>query len=408
MHNKNSSLRPYSNNSIPNDWKVKKGKEISEKITKGSSPKWQGFNYQDNGILFITSENVRDGYLDVSNPKYLPDLFNIKLKNSTLKKGDILINIVGASIGRSCIYDIDNSANINQAVCLFRVNNNYSREFISYFLQLPQSVDNLLNTQSDSARPNLTLEDIRNFNFFLPPLSEQHAIAKALSVMDTAINNHSQLIAQKELRKKWLMQNLLTGKKRLKGFSGEWKKEGAGNVFKSVSKKGNAEEELLSATQVRGIIPRTMLEGRVTMPSGNYSSFKLVEKGDFVISLRSFQGGLEYSYYKGLVSPAYTVLKPRKQINEEFYKHYFKSYDFIGHLAIAVIGIRDGKQISYDDFCTVKIPYPEVEEQTVIATVLQAADKEIALLKAKTEKLREQKKGMMQVLLTGKKRLKND
>ncbi|MFW5762011.1 MAG: restriction endonuclease subunit S, partial [Cyclobacteriaceae bacterium] len=91
--------------------------------------------------------------------------------------------------------------------------------------------------------------------------------------------------------------------------------------------------------------------------------------------------------------------------NDEFYKQYFKSYDFIGHLAIAVIGIRDGKQISYDDFCTVKIPYPSVDEQIAIAKVLQAADKEIELLKAKTDKLREQKKGMMQVLLTGKKRL---
>jgi type I restriction enzyme S subunit len=154
------------------------------------------------------------------------------------------------------------------------------------------------------------------------------------------------------------------------------------------------------------MIPRTMLEGRVTMPTTGTEGFKLVEIGDFVISLRSFQGGLEYSYYRGLVSPAYTVLKPKKQINEEFYKQYFKSYEFIGRLATAVIGIRDGKQISYDDFCIVKIPNPSFEEQTAIAQVLQAADKEISLLKAKAEKLREQKKGLMQVLLTGKVRLK--
>ena len=142
------------------------------------------------------------------------------------------------------------------------------------------------------------------------------------------------------------------------------------------------------------------------MPSSGTDFFKLVEKGDFVVSLRSFQGGLEYSYYRGIVSPAYTVLKPRKIVSEEFYKQYFKSYDFIGHLAIAVIGIRDGKQISYDDFCTVNIPSPQIEEQTAISLVLQAADKEISLLKSNLEKLKEQKKGLMQVLLTGKKRLK--
>lgn len=202
------------------------------------------------------------------------------------------------------------------------------------------------------------------------------------------------------------MQNLLTGKNRLRGFGGEWKKLGAGEIFKSITVKGFEDEELLSATQDRGIIPRTMLEGRVTMPEGTTAGYKLVEPGDFVISLRSFQGGLEYSYYRGIVSPAYIVLKPKKKIDEEFYKQYYKSYEFIGRLATAVIGIRDGKQISYDDFCAVKIPYASIEEQTAIARVLQAADKEIQLLKTKTEKLSEQKKGMMQVLLTGKKRLK--
>lgn len=201
------------------------------------------------------------------------------------------------------------------------------------------------------------------------------------------------------------MQNLLTGKKRLTEFNGEWKKLGAGEIFRSISVKGFDNEELLSATQDRGIIPRSILDGRVTMPTSGTESYKLVEPGDFVVSLRSFQGGLEYSYYKGIVSPAYTILKPKKKIDDEFYKQYFKSYDFIGHLAIAVIGIRDGKQISYDDFCTLKIPYPSTEEQNAIAQLLEAADKEIQFTKTKTEKLKEQKKGLMQVLLTGKKRL---
>ncbi len=225
--------------------------------------------------------------------------------------------------------------------------------------------------------------------------------------MDRAINKNNSLIAQKELQKKWLMQNLLTGKKRLKGFEkAKWQRSGAGEIFRSVSKKGFSDEELLSATQDRGMIPRTMLESRVTMPTSGTEGFKLVEKGDFIISLRSFQGGLEYSYYRGLVSPAYTVLKPKKKINDEFYKSYFKSYDFIGHLATAVIGIRDGKQISYEDFCFVRIPFPSIDEQTAIAEVLQAADKEIQLLKSKTEKLRDEKRGLMQQLLTGKKRVK--
>ena len=185
-----------------------------------------------------------------------------------------------------------------------------------------------------------------------------------------------------------------------------WDTVPAKRLFREVSEKNHPTAQLLSVTQEQGVLPRDQLEQRVVMPTGQLQTFKLVRSDDFVISLRSFQGGIEYSYYRGLVSPAYTVLKPKKQINEEFYKQYFKSYEFIGRLATAVIGIRDGKQISYDDFCIVKIPYPTIEEQTAIAQVLKAADEEINLLKAKVEKLREQKRGLMQVLLTGRVRLK--
>lgn len=277
-------------------------------------------------------------------------------------------------------------------------------EWFFYFFNQRELTPHL--TRQGAGRYKLTKDALSKILCPLPPLPEQNAIAQVLRTADAAIHTTEKLITQKELRKKWLMQQLLTGKKRLKGFGGEWRKLGAGEIFKSITKKGFADEELLSATQDRGMIPRTMLEGRVTMPTTGTEGFKLVEIGDFIISLRSFQGGLEYSNYRGLVSPAYTVLKPKRPINEEFYKQYYKSYEFIGRLATAVIGIRDGKQISYDDFCIVKIPNPSLEEQTAIAHVLQAADKEISLLKAKAEKLREQKKGMMQVLLTGKVRLK--
>jgi type I restriction enzyme S subunit len=279
------------------------------------------------------------------------------------------------------------------------------KKYISYKLQY----DDLSRLRNKGGQPLISQGPIGIHKTTLPSsLQEQRAIAKVLGKMDEAINTNNQLITQKELRKKWLMQNLLTGKKRLKGFSGEWRKIGAGGLFKSFTKKGFENEELLSATQDRGIIPRSSLEGRVTMPSSGIKGYKLVEPGDFIVSLRSFQGGLEYSYHRGVVSPAYIVLKPKEKINDEFYKQYYKSYEFIGRLATAVIGIRDGKQVSYNDFCIVKIPHPSLEEQTAIAQILQASDKELTLLKTKTDMLKEQKKGMMQVLLTGKKRLNQD
>ncbi|HAJ99527.1 MAG TPA: hypothetical protein DCM62_05845 [Bacteroidales bacterium] len=332
------------------------------------------------------------------------------IKEYSLQKGDVLFirsSVKPEGVGLTTVIcdDLENTT-YSGFIIRFRDNGCLDLAYKAHCFFEEGFRRRLLNKSTISANTNINQSALNSLKLPIPPLPEQRSIAQVLSIWDAAIHTTEKLIAQKELRKKWLMQQLLTGKKRLKGFSGEWKEMGAGEVFKSITKKGFSNEELLSATQDKGMIPRSMLEGRVTMPTTGTENFKLVERGDFVISLRSFQGGLEYSYYRGLVSPAYTVLKPKKPINEEFFKQYFKSYGFIGHLAIAVIGIRDGKQISYDDFCTVKIPYPSVEEQATIALVLQAADKEISLLKAKTEKLREQKRGLMQVLLTGKVRLK--
>lgn len=254
--------------------------------------------------------------------------------------------------------------------------------------------------------PSLSKSTIERIMIPLPPLPEQEKIAEILSTWDKAIERQTQLIQKLELRKKGLMQQLLTGKKRLPGFTGEWKKVKAGLIFKSVSIRSNKQEILLSATQEHGVIPRDMLESRVTMPTGDLSSFKLVDVGDFVISLRSFEGGIEYSQYRGVVSPAYTVLKKALDVDSAFYKAYFKSNDFIQRLSVAVIGIRDGKQISYSDFAYIKIPFPALQEQTAIANILSSSDEEIRLAQDKLAAMKEQKKGLMQVLLTGKRRVK--
>jgi type I restriction enzyme, S subunit len=202
------------------------------------------------------------------------------------------------------------------------------------------------------------------------------------------------------------MQQLLTGKRRFAEFEGEqWQLMPASEIFNSVSRRQNENEELLSVTQERGVIPRVMLDTRVVMPDGATNTYKLVEQGDFVISLRSFQGGIEYSEYRGIVSPAYTILKPRRPIADSFYKHLFKSEDFIGRLAVAVIGIRDGKQINYDDFASMKLAYPSIAEQYKIGQVLDVVDTDIRLLEQKRDLLKQQKQGLMQQLLSGRVRV---
>ncbi|EFC2638242.1 restriction endonuclease subunit S [Escherichia coli] len=149
-------------------------------------------------------------------------------------------------------------------------------------------------------------------------------------------------------------------------------------LFKDTSMKNKPNETLLSVTQSQGVVPREWVENRMVMPSGNLESFKFIAKGDFAISLRSFEGGLEYCHHDGIISPAYTVLKTKKDyLLAGYYKYLFKSQTFISELQTSIVGIREGKNISYEELQYSLLPIPAEEEQTRIANFL---DKKTALI----------------------------
>lgn len=296
--------------------------------------------------------------------------------------------------GKACI---NNHAHVicNSDKCL-------AKWFYLYFLH--RDITKYI-TRQGAKRFKLNKNSLESIPIVIPPLPEQEKIAAILSTWDKAISTADALLENSRKQKKALMQQLLTGKRRLPGFTGEWRFLQAKKLFTNVSIKHKPDEQLLAVTQDNGVIPRNLLDRRVVMPEGDVSNYKFVKKGNFIISLRSFQGGLEYSDFNGLVSPAYTVIEKCCDLFDRFYKHYFKSTVFIGKLAIAVIGIRDGKQISYDDFACISLPVPPLDEQRAIAAVLDAADREISLLEQKAARLREEKKALMQQLLTGKRRV---
>lgn len=212
-----TEFKPSKLGEIPLDWEVVSGSEISVLITKGASPKWQGFDYQSEGMLFVTSENVRDGRLDILNPKFLPIEFNEKVRKSQLKNNDILINIVGASIGRCCLYSSNYEyANINQAICLLRVESNILPQYIAFYLQGDETIKRLLGSQNGSARQNLSLSDMKKFKFLLPLKEEQKKIAQILSKVDEKIDILQEKKKAYQAMKKGLMQVLLTGQVRVK------------------------------------------------------------------------------------------------------------------------------------------------------------------------------------------------
>jgi len=393
---------------LPQNWQKDAFSNIQVGIVDGDRgtnyPKQSDFT-QSGYCVFLNAGNVTKNGFDFSETAFISKERDELLRKGKLNKGDLVITTRGTT-GNIAYFseEIDfEHVRINSGMAIIRNKNpDIFTKYLVYYFQSSASIREIERLSFGSAQPQLTIGIINKIAPSLPPLLEQHRIVAVLETWDKAIENLERKIGLKGNIKKALAQRLLMGKTRLGGFENKWLVVRAGEVFKNVSIKNHTSEPLLSATQEFGVIPRDTLEGRVTMPTGSTSTYKLVEIGDFVISLRSFQGGIEYSIYQGLVSPAYTVLKPIKSISNNFYRLYFKSPEFISRLDAAVFGIRDGKQIGYDDFCNVLIPNPDIEEQNAIAKVLVIGEEEMSILTKKLNKLKEQKTYLLNHLIAGR------
>lgn len=181
---------------------------------------------------------------------------------------------------------------------------------------------------------------------------------------------------------------------------GEWKFVHGNELFEPIVNKNHKSDlPVLAITQDQGAVPREMIDYKVLVSEKSLAGYKVVEIGDFIISLRSFQGGIEYSNYRGLCSPAYIVLRRKNDsIWNDFYRHYFKSDKFIKDLNRNLEGIRDGKMISYQQFSEILLPYPTFAEQQRIAAALSEFDIMLSSTNEKLEQLKACKKGLMQKL----------
>ena len=254
---------------------------------------------------------------------------------------------------------------------------------------------------------NLKYDSFSKIKYLIPPtLAEQEKIAQFLSEADEMISAQEQKVESLKVHKKGLMQQLFpqpgatTPALRFPGFTGEWQFVNGDKLFEPISnKKHNSDLPILALTQDQGAVPREMINYNVVVSDKSVAGYKVVEVDDFIISLRSFQGGIEYSRYKGLCSPAYIVLRKKdKTLSSDFYRIYFKSFNYIQNLNKNLEGIRDGKMISYQQFSEIMLPLPTANEQIMIANCILSLDEVILLESQKLESLKAHKKGLMQQL----------
>ena len=250
---------------------------------------------------------------------------------------------------------------------------------------------------------------IKDDTFFAMPINlpseqEQSKIASFLQSLDERIAAQEKLVASLKKYKRGSLSALFPKKReitpqyRFAGFTKPWEQRKAKELFVSTADKGYPELPVLSATQDRGMIRRDENSINIFHDKKNEAGYKRVLPGQFVIHLRSFQGGFAYTAIEGITSPAYTVFgfsEPEKH-DSEYWKYVFTSKSFIRRLETVTYGIRDGRSISYEEFLTLGFVYPSKAEQTAIARCLDKLSDLITLHQHKYDTLLSLKNAILQ------------
>lgn len=419
------NLKRFYNSVIPSDWATPEFGDIFKFLRTFSFSREQLTNNPTNdGIRNIHYGDIHATYeneiLDLDIEMTVPYLLDGIIQPTSfdedcfpaLKDGDLII--ADASEDYLGVCDCVELKNLNGTKVVSGLHTFAARSsddkialgYRTYSLKHEQVIRELRRIATGTSVYGVSKSNLSNVRIPLPPISEQKSIAKVLSTADAAIHATEKLIAQKELRKKWLTQQLFTGKKRLKGFEEEWKEVPLSEMFSERNETKYFDLPLLSIGQ-NGVYPQDESVKKDTS-NNDKSKYKRVYPGDIGYNtMRMWQGRSALSGLEGIVSPAYTVLTPKKNADSLFFSYLFKMPKMTNLFWRNSQGLVDDTlNCKFKDFSKIKAILPQSkEEQIAIAQVLQAADKEICLLKVKAEKLREQKKGLMQQLLTGKKRL---
>lgn len=411
---------------IPDDWEPTPLGLISAFITKGATPTTYGFNWVNEGVLFLRSECVSEQGLDLTQSMFItPEAHNI-LKRGEVRAGDILITITG-NVGRVIYLSNDfGIANINQHIARIRIIDiNVSADYVFHFLSQSTIRKYYGSIITGQAYPQISLKQVRETRVPIPPTkAEQKAIATALSDVDALITSLDRLIAKKRDIKQATMQQLLTGKTRLPGFSDEWKLKKVDEIFQFLNTANNSRSDLSENGEIKYIHYgdihmkwRSFLDcssGEIPLIERNkVGNVPFLEDGDLVMADASedYEGigisvEVKNATSRKVVAGLHTfLLRGDKEVLADGFKGYLQYIPAVkDSLRKAATGISV-YGISKNNVKNLSICLPNITEQRAIATVFSDMDAEIAAWEQRRDKTRTLKQGMMQELLTGRTRL---
>jgi type I restriction enzyme S subunit len=404
---------------IPEDWEVVLLKNYTTKIGSGITPRGGKKVYQEYGRPFVRSQNVGWGFLKLDDLAFIDNATHATFDSTEIQEDDVLLNITGASIGRSSIVKSNIiGGNVNQHVCIIRtLCAAIDPKFLNLILLSDIGQKQIDSYQAGGNREGLNFGQIGSFLIPLPPtLEEQQAIADALSDVDELIRSLDALIQKKEAIKKGTMQQLLTGNKRLPGFDGEWEVKNLGDVLIASPDYGINAPAVDYNSNYPTYLRITDISGEGNFVHSGKKSVKAVNsdlyylsEGEIVLARTGASTGKSYHYKPKdgeLVFAGFLIrIKPDpKKAESKFLKYYLQTDQYWNW--VEKNSMRSGQPgLNSVQYSSLKISFPNLEEQKAIAQILSDMDEELQALRRKREKMVGVKEGMMQELLTGKTRL---
>lgn len=391
---------------IPNGWSIHPIRDFAV-ISSGSTPNRGNPAYWNGDIPWVTTGELEGGYI----AKTSECITTQALSETSLRVypvGTLLMAMYGQGKTRGTVAKLGIEAAVNQA-CAAILLKSGDADFV--FCALQNAYDDIRKLSNTGNQENLNADIIKTFLLIFPPILEQKKISEILITQDKVIELKEKRLVEKQRQKKYLMQQLLTGKKRLPGFSGEWKVTRLHNIVKRHTKRNAAgNTNVLTISAQYGLINQAKFFNK-TIASDDKSNYFLLGRGDFAYN-KSYSKGYPFGTIKrltrydiGIVSPLYICFRPKfGNISDEYLEQYFEA-GLMNHeiQAFAQEGARNHGllNIEVDDFFNSRLLLPPLEEQTAIAEVLSTADREIDLLRQDIEQEKQKKKALMQLLLTG-------